>query len=148
MHSNDQNGRIQRILTIKGKFFKRLHHLSLLHDNQLPFCKHRISSCRCYYLICIYISTITHSLVEVSLTFIKTIIKNGITDHIDIIRFITHKKINRLEDTATGIFDYIPAEGVYFNKTFSHNLANIQRILDKLEPEPIKEESIKKEPQN
>ena len=49
----------------------------------------------------------------------------GITNHIHIIRFISHQKINRAENAVAYVIHNIPAQGINLCKAFCHNLAKI-----------------------
>ena len=109
MHCKDEDGGIQRILAIYCKFLQALHHLCLLHDHKLTLCKHGISAGRGYDCICIDICTVAHGLIEIPLALVKAMFQNGIAHHIDIIRLISHQKINRFEDACTSILHNLPA---------------------------------------
>ena len=125
VHSYHQDCRLQRLLTIYGKFLKSLHHLSLLHHHKLTFCKHRITSGSRNHSISIHIRTVAHSLIEIPLALVKTMLHYRIAHHIDIIRLISHKKIHRLEHPVAGILHNLPAKGISIRKTFCHKIANI-----------------------
>ena len=129
MHSDHQYCRLQRILAIHSQLIQSLHHLRLFHDHQLPLRKHRIATRRCDHRISIHISTVAHSLIEIPLALINTMLQDRIAHHIDIIRLISHQKINRLEDAVLSILHNLSTQRICLYKTFCHNHTKIIRFL-------------------
>ena len=130
MHGNHKDSRLKRSLAIYGQIFQSLHHLRLLHHHQLTVGEHRISSRRSDDCVRIHISSVAHCLIEVLLALVNAMLKYRIAHHINVIRFIAHQQIHRLEDAAAGIFHNLPAQRVRFYKSFCHNHTNIVRIID------------------
>ena len=91
-----------------------LHRLRLLDDDKLPFRKHRVTPGRRNNRSGINISPIAYSLVEIPFALIKGVLNDSVTYKIYIIRFIPHKKIDRLEDALTDIRHYPAALRIYF----------------------------------